>query len=181
VFYQDSGENLISYRKILQDAYLWSDRMLFNHLAYTAMRCSDQGFLTLDQLLSSVEIRTQATVQQVAQYKEATLVQQGPARDAFVAVVSQQLANRLQDCREFIKNEKVTLDNKEPTASPTNVFAETVKQTLPEETKEVNQAPTMTMPEPREEGTRRSKRIAAARSMTAVAEDPTVSSMGAEN
>jgi hypothetical protein len=60
-------------------------------------------------------------------YKEATLVQQGPAQDAFVAVVSQQLADRLQDCCEFIKNEKVTLDNNKPTASLTNVSAETVK------------------------------------------------------
>jgi hypothetical protein len=143
-------------------------------------RCSDQGFVTLDQLLSSIEIRTRASVQQVAQYKEATLVQPGPARDAFVAVVSQQLADRLQDCREFIKNEKVSLDNKEPTASLTNASAETVKQTLPAETKKVNQAPNMTTPEPRGEGTRRSKRIAAARSMTVVVEDPTVSSMGAE-
>jgi hypothetical protein len=91
------GGNLVSYRKILRDADLWSDRMLFNHLAYAAMRCSDQGFVTLDQLLSSVEIRTRASVQQVAQYKEAILVQQGPARDAFVAVVSRQLADRLQD------------------------------------------------------------------------------------
>jgi hypothetical protein len=38
----------------------------------------------------------------------------------------------------------------------------------------------MTTPEPRAEGIRRSKRIAAARSMTVFAEDPTVSSMGAE-
>jgi DNA-binding GntR family transcriptional regulator len=65
----------------------------------------------------------------VAQYREATLVQQEPPRDAFVAVVSQQLADKLQDCREFIKNEKVTLDHKEPTASLTNISAETVKQT----------------------------------------------------
>jgi hypothetical protein len=172
------GRNLVSYRKILRDADLWSDRMLFNHLA--AMRCSDQGFVTLDQLLFSVEIRTRASVQHVAQYKEATLVQQGPARDAFVAILSQQLADRLQDCREFIKNEKAVLDNKEPTASLTNLSAETVKQTHPAETKEVNQAPTMTTPEPSAKGTRRSKRIAAARSMTVVAEDPTVSSMGAE-
>jgi hypothetical protein len=126
--------------------------MLFNHLAYAAMRCSDQGFVTLDQLLSSVEIRTRANVQQVAQYKEATLVHQGPARDAFVAVVSQQLADRLQDCREFIKNEKVELNNKEPTASLTNVSAETVEQTISAETKEVNQAPAITTPQPRTEG-----------------------------
>jgi hypothetical protein len=116
----------------------------------------------------------------VAQYNEANLVQQGPARDAFVAVVSQQLADRLQDCREFIKKEKVALDNKEPTAPLTDLSAETVKQTLPAETEEVNQAPIMTTPEPRAEGTRRFKRIAAARSITVVAEDPTVSSMGAE-
>jgi hypothetical protein len=58
--------------------------MLFNHLAYATMRNSDQGFETLDQLLSSVEIGTQKSVQQMAQYKEATLVRQGPARDAFV-------------------------------------------------------------------------------------------------
>jgi hypothetical protein len=42
------GGSLVSYRKILQDADIWSDRMLFNHLAYAAMRCSDQGFVTLD-------------------------------------------------------------------------------------------------------------------------------------
>jgi hypothetical protein len=108
------------------------------------------------------------------------LVQQGPARDAFVAVASQQLGDRLQDCREFIKNEKVELGNKEPTASLTNLSAETVEQTIPAETKEVNQAPARTTPEPRTEGIRRSKRIAAARSMTIVAEDPTVSSMGTE-
>jgi hypothetical protein len=154
--------------------------MLFNHLAYAAMRCSDQGFVTLDQLLSSVEIRTRASVQQVAQYKEATLVQQGPARDAFVAVVSQQLADRLQDCREFIKGEKVELGNKEPTAPLTNLSAETVEQTIPAETKKVNQAPDTTTAETRTEGIRRSKRIAAAKSMTVVAEDPTVSSMGEE-
>jgi hypothetical protein len=56
-------------------------------------------------------------VQQVAQYKEATLVQQGPARDGFVAAVSQQLADRHQDCRQLVKGKKVELGNKEPTAS----------------------------------------------------------------
>jgi len=35
------GGDLVSYRKILHDADIWSDRMLFNHLAYAAMRCSD--------------------------------------------------------------------------------------------------------------------------------------------
>jgi hypothetical protein len=56
--------NLVGYRKILRDADLWSNIMLFNHLAYAAMRCSDQGFVTLDQLLFSVEITwTRASVQ----------------------------------------------------------------------------------------------------------------------
>jgi hypothetical protein len=74
----------------------------------------------------------------------------------------------------------VELVNKEPTASLTNLSAETLEQTIPAETKEVNQAPAITTPEPRTEGIRRSKRIAAARSMTVVAEDPTVSNMGPE-
>jgi hypothetical protein len=50
-----------------------------------------------------IELGIQANVQQVAQYKEASLVQRGPAWDAFVATVSQQLADRLQDCCQFIK------------------------------------------------------------------------------
>jgi hypothetical protein len=37
------GANLVSYHKILQDADIWSERMLFNHLAYAAMRCTDRG------------------------------------------------------------------------------------------------------------------------------------------
>jgi hypothetical protein len=116
-------------------------------------------------------------VQQVAQYKEATLVQQGPARDAFVAVVSQQLADRLQECRQFIKDEKIELDIKKPTAYLTNLYAETMEQTFPAEAKEVNQAPATTTPDTRAEGIRRSKRIAVARSLTVVAEDPSVSNM----
>jgi hypothetical protein len=151
-----------------------------DHLACAALRCSDQGFVTLDQLLSSVEIRTRASVQQVAQYKEATLVKQGPTRDAFIAVVSQQLVDTLQDCREFIKGEKVELGNKKPTASLTNISAETGEQTIPAKTKKVNQAPATTTPVTGTEGIRRSKRIATARSMTVVVEDPTASSMGTE-
>jgi hypothetical protein len=42
----------------------------------------------------------------MAHYKEAALVQKGPARDAFVAAVSQRLVDRLQDCRQFIRGEK---------------------------------------------------------------------------
>jgi hypothetical protein len=63
------------------------------------MRCTDQGFITLDQLLPSDRIGTRESLQQIAQHKEASLVQQGPARDAFVEAVSQQLADRLQNCR----------------------------------------------------------------------------------
>jgi ribosome-binding ATPase YchF (GTP1/OBG family) len=51
--------------------------MLFNHLTYAAMRCTNQGFVTLDQLLGSIEIETRERLQQMAQYKEAALVQQG--------------------------------------------------------------------------------------------------------
>jgi hypothetical protein len=87
------GGGLVNYRKILQDADVWSDRMLFNHLAYAAMRCSDQSFVTLDQLLSSTELGTLTSMQQMAQYKEAALVQKGPARDAFVAAVNQRLVD----------------------------------------------------------------------------------------
>ena len=47
------GSSLVSFRRILRDANDWSGRLLFNHLAYAAMRCTDQGFITLDQLLSS--------------------------------------------------------------------------------------------------------------------------------
>jgi hypothetical protein len=80
--------SLVSYRRILHDANEWSERMLFNHLTYTAMRCTDQGFVTLDQLLGSIKIGTRESFQQMARYKEATLVQQGPARDAIVEAVS---------------------------------------------------------------------------------------------
>jgi hypothetical protein len=56
--YEGSGGRLVNYHKILQDADIWSDKMLFNHPAYAAMRCSGQGFITLDQLLSSTELGT---------------------------------------------------------------------------------------------------------------------------
>jgi hypothetical protein len=46
--------------------------MLFNHLTYAAMRCTDQGFVTLNQLLGSNEIGTTESLQKMAQYKEAT-------------------------------------------------------------------------------------------------------------
>jgi hypothetical protein len=46
------GASLVSYYKILQDADIWSERMFFNHLAYAAMRCTDQGFVTLDHCCS---------------------------------------------------------------------------------------------------------------------------------
>jgi hypothetical protein len=65
------GGSLVSYCKILHDADIWSDKMLFDHLAYAAMRGSDQGFVTLDQLLSSTELGTSASMQQMTQYKEA--------------------------------------------------------------------------------------------------------------
>jgi hypothetical protein len=45
------GGTFVSYRRILGNADAWSERMLFNHLAFAAMRCSVQGFITVDQLL----------------------------------------------------------------------------------------------------------------------------------
>jgi hypothetical protein len=163
------GGDFVGYRKILRDANIWSDYTLFNHLAYAAMRCSDQGFVTLDQLLSSVELGPQLNEQQVARYKEAALVQQGPARDAFVATVSQQLANKLLDCRQFIRGEKAKLGFKAPTASPTNLSAD--KQSSGAEQIMVGTAPAPVTPDSRVGRVRRSTRIAAARSMTVVAAD----------
>jgi hypothetical protein len=96
------GSSLISFCRILRDTNDWSGRLLFNHLAYAAMRCTDQGFITVDQLLSSDRIGTRESLQQIAQHKEASLVQQGPTRDAFVEAVSQQLADKLQSCRQYV-------------------------------------------------------------------------------
>jgi hypothetical protein len=83
--------------------------LLFNHLAYAAMRCTDQGFITLGQLLFSDRIGTKESLQQIAQHKEASLVQQGPARDAFAEAVSQQLADRLQYGRHYVRDTEVKL------------------------------------------------------------------------
>jgi hypothetical protein len=69
------GSSLVSFRRILRDANDWSGRLLFNHLAYAAMRCTDQGFIALGQLLSSDRIGTRESLQQIAQHKEASLVQ----------------------------------------------------------------------------------------------------------
>jgi hypothetical protein len=45
------------------------EKLLFNHLAYAAMRCSDQGYISLDQLFLPIELGVQASVQQVASTK----------------------------------------------------------------------------------------------------------------
>jgi hypothetical protein len=111
------GASLVNYYKILQDTDIWSERMLFNLLAYAAMRCTDQGFVTLDQLLFSVEIGTRESVQQMAQYKEATLVQQGPAREAFVGTASRRIADRLQIYRQFVRDEEAELGTERSVAS----------------------------------------------------------------
>jgi hypothetical protein len=169
------GGSFVSYRKILQDADVWSEKLLFNHLAYAAMRCSDQGYVTLDRLFSPIELGVQASVQQVAQYKEASLVQRGPARDAFVATVSQQLTDKLQDCCQFIKGGQIELGIKAPIASLINLPAE---DTSEEANKPVRgSTPEPTTPESRMEGVRHSVRIAAARSMTVVAKDIPISNM----
>jgi hypothetical protein len=65
-------------------------------------------------------------VQQVARYQDAALVQQ---RSAFVASVSQQLADRLQDCRRFMRGEEAELGIKAPAASLPNLPANMKKKT----------------------------------------------------
>jgi hypothetical protein len=149
-----------------------------NHLAYAAMRCSDQGFVTLDQ--SSTELGTLTSMQQMAQYKEAALVQKGPARDALVAAVSQRLVDRLQECRQFIRGEKAEVKFEAPTAPLTTICADTPEEATPAKKQTVVATPAPPTSNIKMEGIRRSKRIAAARSLTVVAEDPTITNIGAD-
>jgi hypothetical protein len=165
---------LVSYRKILHDADVWSYRMLFNHLAYAPMRCSDQGFVPLDQLLSSTELGTMTSMQQMAQYKEAALVQKGPAQDAFVAAVLQRLVDKLQDCRQFIRGEKAEVKFEAPTAPLTSTSADTLEKATPAKKQTVVATPAPPASNNKVEGIRHSKHIAAARNLTVVAENPTI-------
>jgi hypothetical protein len=102
------------------------------------------------------------------------LVQKGPARDAFVAAVSQRLVDRLQDCRQFIRGEKAEVKFEAPTAPLTTISADTPEKATPAEKQTVVATSTPPASNIKMEGIRRSKRIAAARSLTVVAEDPTV-------
>jgi hypothetical protein len=169
------GASLVSYRRILHDANEWSGKMLFNHLTYAAMRCTDQGFVTLDQLLGSNEIGTKESLQQMAQYKEATLVLQGPAQDAFVEAVSRQMADRLQSCRQSVRYTEAKLCTTKTvtsTAPLTLLPAVITGDDLParKRQKKANKANKNQNPT---NGVRRSARIAAARSMTVAALDST--------
>jgi hypothetical protein len=154
--------------------------MLFNHLAFAAMRCSDQDFVTLDQLLSSTELGSLTSMQQMAQYKEAALVQKGPARDVFVAAVSRRLVDRLQDCRQFIRGEKAEVKFEAPTAPLTTISVDTPEKATPAKKQTVVATPAPPTSNTKVEGIRRSKRIAAARSLTVVVEDPTITNIGAD-
>jgi predicted aspartyl protease len=88
------------------------------------------------------------------------------------------LTDRLQDCRQFIKGGQTELGIQAPTASLTNLLAE---DTSEEANKPVRgSTPKPATPESRVEGVRRSRRIAAARSMTVVAEDIPISNMEQE-
>jgi hypothetical protein len=54
-----------------------------------------------------------------AQHKDGASVQEGPARDAFVATVSRRMADGLQSRRQFIRGSKAglgTCGNVAPTA-----------------------------------------------------------------
>jgi hypothetical protein len=56
----------------------------------------------------------------MAQYKEATLVQQGPARDAFVEAVSRQMTDRLQSCRYYVRDSEAKLSTTKIVTSNTS-------------------------------------------------------------
>jgi hypothetical protein len=71
------------------------------------------------------------SMQQMAQYIEAALVQKGLARDAFVAAVSQRLVDRLQDCCQFIRGEKAEVKFEAPTAPLTTICADTPGKATP--------------------------------------------------
>jgi hypothetical protein len=95
------------------------------------------------------------------------LVQQRPA---FVAKVSQQLADRLQDCRPFIRREEAELGNKAPTASLPNLPANMKKKTTPARKKTVRgSTPAPMKAQSRMEEERRSRRIVVTRSKTVIA------------
>jgi hypothetical protein len=151
--------------------------MLFNHLTYAAMRCSDQGFVALNQLPSPIEIGMRISVQQMAQYKEGALVQQEPTREAFAATVSHQVADRLRDFRQFIRGVKVDLGSRAPTTSLTDTSADTKENATPTKKQKVVTTPAPTTLTTRVDGVQRSKRIAA---VTIVAQDPAINNMEAE-
>lgn len=166
------GSSLVSFRKILRDANDWSGRLLFNHLAYAAMRCTDQGFITLSQLLAFDRIGTKESLQQIAQHKEASLVQQGPARDAFVEAVCQQLADRLQSCRQYVRDTEVKLgtDGAMAPITPLTSLPAVITENDPPAVKRQKKAVKNNIPV---DGVRRSARIAAARSMAVADLDST--------
>jgi hypothetical protein len=116
----------------------------------------------------------------MAQYKEAALVQKESARDAFVAAVSQRLVDRLQDCRQFIRGEKAEVKFEAPTAPPTTIYADTLEKATLAKKQTVVATPAPSASNNKVEGIRRSKRIAVARSLTVVAEDPTIINVGAD-
>jgi hypothetical protein len=164
--------SLVSFCSIVRDANDWSRRLLFNHLAYAANRCTNQGFITLGQLLSTDKIGTRESLQQIAQHKEASLVQQGPARDAFVEAVSQQLADKLESCRQYIRDTEVKLgtDGAVAPITPLTSLSAVVTENDPPAAKREKKAVRNNIPV---DGVRRSARIAAARSMAVADLDST--------
>jgi hypothetical protein len=136
------------------------------------MRCTDQGFITLGQLLSLDRIGTRESLQQIAQHKEASLVQQGPARDAFVEAVSQQLADRLQSCRQYVRDTEVKLgiDGAVAPITPLTPLPAVITENDPPVVKRQKKAFKNNIPV---DGVRRSARIAAARSMAVADLDST--------
>jgi hypothetical protein len=103
-------------------------------------------------------------LQQIAQHKEASLVQQGHARDAFVEAVSQQLADRLQSCCQYIRDTDVKLgtDGAVAPITPLTSLPAVITENDPPAVKRQKKAVKNNIPV---DGVRRSGRIAAARSM----------------
>jgi hypothetical protein len=152
--------------------------MLFNHLAYAAMRCSDQGFITMDQLLAPIALGTQADCNKWHGTKKHLWYSRGQRVMRLFATVDQQLADRLQDCRQFVRGEKAELGIKAPTPPLTNLPADKRDNTAVAGKETVGGSTLAPVtPESRVDGVRRSRRIAAARSMTLVAADTAISNM----
>jgi hypothetical protein len=89
-----------------------------NHLAYAAVKCADQGYVSLGQLFSFCRIGTYSDPQRAALYREAALVQKSPARDALVDNFSQRLVARLSQRYKYIEDVHLDKEDKQMMTTP---------------------------------------------------------------